>query len=219
MLKRKINVFFEEKWQNINDGMKTGLLNDGIAINGRLKLWKGAVHKGEEDKANWEDDRSTEIIKLVKHKREFWNKAMKIAEDYNHPYRSTLWADKGIVALMNREGFKSETHDCLFYYLEERHKEMEIGFDFLHELRRTRNEIDYRGASVPKEAWNELKLKINLIANLINLWTFVSFARIANCARKVPLFLQFAITYVYWHKSRFYVGMPIPLFLEIIGLL
>ena len=37
-LKRKINLFFEEKWQNLSEGMKTGLLNDGIAINGRLKL-------------------------------------------------------------------------------------------------------------------------------------------------------------------------------------
>jgi predicted nucleotidyltransferase/predicted transcriptional regulator len=37
-LKRKINLFFEEKWQNLNEGMKTGLLNDGISINGRLKL-------------------------------------------------------------------------------------------------------------------------------------------------------------------------------------
>ncbi len=37
-LKRKINIFFEEKWQNLNEGMKTGLLNDGIAINGRLKI-------------------------------------------------------------------------------------------------------------------------------------------------------------------------------------
>ncbi|MBI4919406.1 nucleotidyltransferase domain-containing protein [archaeon] len=37
-LKRKINLFFEEKWQNLNEGMKTGLLNDGVAIVGRLKL-------------------------------------------------------------------------------------------------------------------------------------------------------------------------------------
>lgn len=37
-LKRKINLFFEEKWQNLSEGMKTGLLNDGISINGRLKL-------------------------------------------------------------------------------------------------------------------------------------------------------------------------------------
>jgi predicted transcriptional regulator len=35
---RKINLFFEEKWQNLNEGMKTGLLNDGISLNGRLKL-------------------------------------------------------------------------------------------------------------------------------------------------------------------------------------
>ncbi len=37
-LKRKINLFFEEEWKNLNEGMKTSLLNDGIAINGRLKL-------------------------------------------------------------------------------------------------------------------------------------------------------------------------------------
>ena len=37
-LKRKINIFYEKKWQNLNSGMKTGLLNDGITINGRLKL-------------------------------------------------------------------------------------------------------------------------------------------------------------------------------------
>lgn len=37
-LKRRINPFFEEKWQNLSEGMKTGLLNDGITINGRLKL-------------------------------------------------------------------------------------------------------------------------------------------------------------------------------------
>ena len=37
-LKRKINLFFEERWQSLNEGMKTGLLNDGISINGRLKL-------------------------------------------------------------------------------------------------------------------------------------------------------------------------------------
>tara|TARA_Y100000310_G_C20615470_1_gene780390 strand:+ start:742 stop:1263 length:522 start_codon:yes stop_codon:yes gene_type:complete len=37
-LGRKINLFFEEKWQNLNEGMKTGLLNDGISLNGRLKL-------------------------------------------------------------------------------------------------------------------------------------------------------------------------------------
>jgi predicted nucleotidyltransferase len=38
ILNRKINLFFESKWQNLNEGMKTGLLNDGISINGRLKI-------------------------------------------------------------------------------------------------------------------------------------------------------------------------------------
>lgn len=37
-LNKKINLFFEEKWQNLTEGLQTGLLNDGIAINGRLKI-------------------------------------------------------------------------------------------------------------------------------------------------------------------------------------
>ncbi len=37
-LKRNINLFFEPEWQTLNKGLQTGLLNDGIAINGRLKL-------------------------------------------------------------------------------------------------------------------------------------------------------------------------------------
>jgi len=46
-------------------------------------------------------------------------------------------------------------------------------------------------SSVQKELARE---NVEIIAKLINLGTFVSFARIANCARKVPLFLQFAIS-------------------------
>ncbi|MBI4919407.1 hypothetical protein HY837_05720 [archaeon] len=63
---------------------------------------------------------------------------------------------------MGKEGFKSDTHDCLFYYFEEKHKNLEIDFKFLQDLRVTRNNINYQGVKVPKEAWKDSKLKIDL---------------------------------------------------------
>ena len=116
------------------------------------------------------DDRSTEIIKLVKHKLEFWKKAMDIAEDYPTILIASHYEliKELLTALLNRDGFRSETHDCLFYYMEEKHKDLEIDFDFLHELRTARNEIDYRGMQTPKDAWKKLKLKISLTIDCIS---------------------------------------------------
>ena len=93
------------------------------------------------------EDRNIEIINLVKHKLEFWKKVMAIAEDYPTILIETHYEliKELLTALINKDGFKSETHDCLFYYMEEKHKDLELDFDFLHDLRRARNEINYRG--------------------------------------------------------------------------
>jgi hypothetical protein len=72
-----------------------------------------------------------------------------------------------LTALINRDGFKSETHDCLFYYMEEKHNDLGLDFEFLHELRQVRNEVNYRGVKVPKDAWTDLKLKISLTLNYL----------------------------------------------------
>ncbi len=110
------------------------------------------------------EDRSKEIVSLVKYKLEFWNKVMKTAEDYPTVLIEAHYEiiKELLTALMNREGLKSDTHDCLFYYFEEKHKDLEIDFEFLQELRRTRNNINYQGTKVPKDAWKDTKLKIEL---------------------------------------------------------
>ena len=115
------------------------------------------------------DERSAEIIKLVKHKLEFWKKVMNIAEDYPTILIEAHYEliKELLTALVNQDGFQSETHYCLFYYVEEKYKDLELDFDFLHELRRTRNEIDYRGIKLPKDAWKGLNLKINLTINYL----------------------------------------------------
>jgi len=96
---------------------------------------------------------------------------MKIAEDYPTILIEAHYelVKELLTAIINRDGFKSESHDCLIYYVEENHKDLELDFEFLHELRRIRNEIDYKGTKVPKDAWKQLKLRINLIiSSLIN---------------------------------------------------
>ena len=110
------------------------------------------------------EDRSVEIINLVKHKLKFWRKVTNIAKDSPTILIEAHYEliKELLTALINRGGFKSETHDCLFYYMEEKYKDLELDFDFLQDLRITRNEIDYRGTKVPKDAWKEVKLKINL---------------------------------------------------------
>jgi|TARA_B100001964_G_C14044463_1_gene514135 hypothetical protein len=114
------------------------------------------------------DDRSLEIINLVKYKLEFWKKVMKTAENYPTILIEAYYEliKELLTALINKEGFKSETHDCLLYFVEEKYN-LELDFEFLHDLRKLRNEIDYRGTKVPKESWKELKLKINLIINYL----------------------------------------------------
>ena len=46
-------------------------------------------------------------------------------------------------------------------------KDMGLDFEFLHELRKARNDIDYRGIKVPYKAWSELKLNIMLTINYL----------------------------------------------------
>jgi hypothetical protein len=51
--------------------------------------------------------------------------------------------------------------------MEENHIDLELDFEFLHELRITRNEIDYRGMTVSKDSWKKLELKVNFIINYL----------------------------------------------------
>ncbi|MBI5066067.1 hypothetical protein HZA97_07555 [Candidatus Woesearchaeota archaeon] len=110
------------------------------------------------------DDRGKEIVALAKHKLTFWNKVMKTAEDYPTVLIESHYEiiKELLTALMGKEGLKSDTHDCLFYYFEEKHKDLEIDFNFLQDLRVTRNNINYQGVKAPKEAWKDSKLKISL---------------------------------------------------------
>ena len=46
-------------------------------------------------------------------------------------------------------------------------KNLELDFDYLLELKDTRNDIDYRGIMVSKDIWKNNQLKIKLIISLL----------------------------------------------------
>jgi predicted nucleotidyltransferase len=167
-LNRKINIFFETKWQNLSEGMKTGILNDGVAIND-MRDYNQCIKENKIKPIEKLDDRSKEIVALVKHKREFWEKTIKMGEEYPTVLIEAHYEliKELLTAILNKEGFKSETHDCLFYYIEEKHKDLELDFTFLHQLRKARNNIDYRGTKLPRDAWKKMQLKIELTINYL----------------------------------------------------
>lgn len=69
-------------------------------------------------------------------------------------------------ALLLLDGWKALNHECLFAYLRKK-KNLEIDFDYLLELKDTRNDIDYRGVMVSKDIWKENNLKIKLTINFL----------------------------------------------------
>ena len=115
---------------------------------------------------------SEEILISVKEKLKFWNEVKSIAEEYPTVLIESHYEiiKELLTALMNRDGFMSKSHDCLFYYFEEKHKDFELDHDFLHELRTTRNNINYRGVRVSKDTWKKIKLNVDLtIKHLIKI--------------------------------------------------
>ena len=61
------------------------------------------------------------------------------------------------------DGWKATNHDCLFQYIIEKKKNLELDFEYLNELRKLRNKIDYHGIKVSADLWNQNKMRIQMI--------------------------------------------------------
>ena len=65
-------------------------------------------------------------------------------------------------AILALDGWKALNHECLFAYLKNKRPDIEIDFEFLLDLKDTRNSIDYRGVKVSPGIWNQNKMRIRL---------------------------------------------------------
>lgn len=116
-------------------------------------------------------DKAKGLLFLAEHKKTFWEKIKKESKEF-----PTLFLEghyeiikELVVAILVLDGWKSDNHDCLFQYLFEKKKELDLDWEYLSELRRLRNRIDYEGAKISSDLWekNELHLKL-LTQALIN---------------------------------------------------
>ncbi|MBS3166155.1 hypothetical protein J4444_03445 [Candidatus Woesearchaeota archaeon] len=109
-------------------------------------------------------DKARELLLLAEHKEAFWEKVQKESAQF-----PTLFLEghyeiikELVVAILSLEGWRSENHDCLFQYLLEKKKDLDLDREYLSELRKLRNRIDYNGTKISADLWitNELHLKL-----------------------------------------------------------
>ena len=105
-----------------------------------------------------------ELLNFAQHRLDFWNK-IQFQNDFpslvlEGHYEIIKELATAILAL---DGWNALDHECLFAYLKNKKKDLEIDFDFLLELKDTRNSISYRGVMLNSSTWTQNKLKIQTI--------------------------------------------------------
>ncbi|MFH1649001.1 MAG: hypothetical protein ABIA93_00445 [Candidatus Woesearchaeota archaeon] len=88
----------------------------------------------------------TEVSKIIPDKSKYWTVVFR---DYYETMRTLLDA---LVAL---DGVHSENHQCTNAHACFRHQDPELSWDFLETVRKTRNEVNYRGLMMNYSDWKK----------------------------------------------------------------
>jgi len=110
-------------------------------------------------------NKAQELLALADHKAAFWNAVEDKAPTYPSLFIEGNYEiiKELCTAILCLDGWKADNHDCLFQYLIEKKQDLELDFDYLAELRKLRNKIDYHGIKVSYDTWKQNKLKIQII--------------------------------------------------------
>lgn len=110
-----------------------------------------------------------ELLALAEHREEFWNMAKDKAKSFPSLFLEGHYeiVKELCTAILALEGWKALNHECLFAYLKNKKKGLEIDFDYLLELKDIRNSIDYRGAKVSYDLWKKNEMKIMLMISVL----------------------------------------------------
>lgn len=123
--------------------------------------WKECVDKKIITRTPQDLERSSQMLKMALLRLEFWNKkiddkyiALKI-EAYYDIIKELIFAH------MYKNGYNCTNHLCLIAYLKEKFKDFDYETEKIDELRKIRNEINYRGFQIKKDYLerNELEFK------------------------------------------------------------
>lgn len=129
--------------------------------------WKECVDEGIITQTVPDKERSNQMLIIANLRLKFWDKkvagefvALKV-EAYYDIIKELLFAH------IYKNGYNCTNHLCLIAYLKEKIKDFDFEIQKIDELRKVRNEINYRGLTIKKDYLerNELEFK-NIIKRL-----------------------------------------------------
>ena len=129
--------------------------------------WKECVDQNIITETVPDEERATQMLNMSNLRMEFWEKvtdskfvALKV-EAYYDIIKELIFAH------IYKNGFNCTNHLCLIAYLREKFEDFDFEIEKIDELRKVRNEINYRGFLVKKDYLdrNELEFK-NIIKKL-----------------------------------------------------
>ena len=129
--------------------------------------WKECVDEGIITQNVPDEERSNQMLMMANLRLKFWDKkitdefiVLKV-EAYYDIIKELLFAH------LYKNGYNCTNHLCLIAYLKEKIKEFDFEIQKIDELRKVRNEINYRGLTIKKDYLerNELEFK-NIIIRL-----------------------------------------------------
>ena len=129
--------------------------------------WKECVDQGIITETQADEERSSQMLQMADLRLEFWDKkveekfiALKV-EAYYDIIKELIFAH------LYKNGYNCTNHLCLIAYLKEKIQDFDFENQKIDELRKVRNEINYRGLTVKKDYLerNELEFK-NIIKRL-----------------------------------------------------
>ena len=130
--------------------------------------WKECVDHGIITQTQADEERSNQMLQMANLRLEFWDNdidekfiALKV-EAYYDIIKELVFAH------IYKNGYNCTNHLCLIAYLKEKIQDFDFEIHKIDELRKVRNEINYRGLTIKKDYLdrNELEFK-NIIKRLI----------------------------------------------------
>ena len=129
--------------------------------------WKECVDEGIITQNVPDEERSNQMLMMANLRLKFWDK--KVADEFIvlkvEAYYDII--KELLFAHLYKNGYNCTNHLCLIAYLQEKIKDFDFEIQKIDELRKVRNEINYRGLTIKKDYLkrNELEFK-NIIKRL-----------------------------------------------------
>jgi len=129
--------------------------------------WKECVDEGIITQSTPDEERSNQMLMMANLRLKFWDK--KVADEFIvlkvEAYYDII--KELLFAHLYKNGYNCTNHLCLIAYLKEKIKDFDFEIQKIDELRKVRNEINYRGLTIKKDYLerNELEFK-NIIKRL-----------------------------------------------------